>query len=238
MKPSILAFLLYSFAIALVPAKAYSADFSGLNIMTEDFPPFNYKQDGKAAGKAVDLLIKASQAAGAPITREKIDVITWARGYKMAQEGPNAMLFSMTRTEAREDLFKWAGPIAQNRVVVWAKKSSNIGQIADMSKSTEKVGVVRDTVGDQLVVGAGVADNMIIRNSKPDSMAQMLINGRVKLWAYSETSGAQTLVEAGENIDDYEVVNVLKSKDLYFAFSKDVDDSVIELLQKGIDMAK
>lgn len=238
MNSSVLAVLLYALLTALAPHSANATDFGNLTIMTEDFPPYNYSENGQAVGKSVELLLKASKAAGVPITRDKINVITWARGYKMTQEGPNAMLFSMTRTEAREELFKWAGPIAQNRIVVWAKKSSGIGKIDDISKSPEKIGVVRDTVGDQLVVAAGAVESNIVRNSKPDNMAKMLANNRVKLWAYSETSAAQTLRGIGENPNDYEVVSVLKSKDLYFAFSKDVDDKLIKLLQKGIDMAK
>jgi polar amino acid transport system substrate-binding protein len=213
-------------------------DFSQLTIMTENFPPFNYKQDGKAAGSAVELLTQASAAVGKPITNDKINVMTWARAYKAVQSGPNALLFSMTRTESREDLFKWAGPIGENRVVIWTKKSSGIAPFDNIKDNSETVSVVRDTVGDQLMMTAGAVDGDLKRTSKPEAAAKMLINDRVKLWAYSENSGAQQLELAGANIDDYEVVHVLKTSQLYFAFSKDVDDSVIQLLQKGIDQVR
>ena len=218
--------------------QAKANDFSQLTIMTEDFPPFNYKKDGKAAGSAVDLLMQASAAAGKPITNDKINVMTWARAYKAVQSGPNALLFSMTRTDARENLFKWAGPIGENRVVIWAKKASGITPFDNIKDNSEKVVVVRDTVGDQLMVSAGATDDRLARASKPEGASKMLINDRIKLWAYSENSGARQLKDAGANIDDYEVVHVLKSSELYFAFSKDVDDSVIQLLQKGIDQVR
>ena len=215
-----------------------ATDFSQLTIMTEDFPPFNYKEGGKAAGSAVELLTQASAAVGKPITNDKINVMTWARAYKTVQSGPNALLFSMTRTESRENLFKWAGPIGENRVVIWAKKSSGIAPFDNIKDNSEKVAVVRDTVGDQLMVSAGSTDDGLMRASKPEGASKMLINDRIKLWAYSENSGAQQLKDAGANIDDYEIVHVLKSSELYFAFSKDVDDSVIQLLQKGIDQVR
>jgi polar amino acid transport system substrate-binding protein len=218
--------------------QAKAADFSQLSIMTEDFPPFNYKENGKAAGSAVDLLIQASAAAGKPITNDEINVMTWARAYKAVQSGPNALLFSMTRTDAREDLFKWAGPIGENRIVIWAKKSSGIAPFDNINDNSEKVVVVRDTVGDQLMVSAGATDDRLDRASKPEGASKMLINDRIKLWAYSENSGAQQLKDAGANIEDYQVVHVLKSSSLYFAFSKDVDDSVVQLLQKGIDLVR
>jgi ABC-type amino acid transport substrate-binding protein len=236
MKPYI-SILLSSFILVLIAhiSTVNAADFDSLEIMTEDFPPFNYSENGKATGIAVALLLNASAAVGKPIKTEKINLITWARAYQTTLTGPNAMLFSMTRTDAREHLFKWAGPIGQNRLVVLAKKSSNIGQIGDISKTTENIGVVRDTVGDQLIVAAGVPSDKIKANSKPRGATKMLTNNRIKLWAYSENSGFKQLTEIGENIDDYEIVHVLKSSELYFAFSKDVDDEIIALLQKGID---
>lgn len=230
--------LFFVFVYLGLSSQAYASSLNQLTIMTEDFPPFNYKENGQAAGKAVDLLLDASAAAGQAISRDQINVMTWARAYKMVQSGPNALLFSMTRTEKRESLFKWAGPVGANRIVIWAKKSSNIPTFDDPKDNSIRVGVVRDTVGDQLMVAAGVADDLLVRNSKPEGAAKMLVSDRVKLWAYSENSGAQQLIDAGENIDDYEVVHVLSSKDLYFAFSKDVDDSVVNALQEGINAVR
>jgi polar amino acid transport system substrate-binding protein len=215
-----------------------AADFNSLNIMTEEFPPFNYSENGQPAGKSVDLLIKASAAAGSPVTKDKINMAAWARAYQTALSGPNVMLFSTTRTEQREDLFKWAGPIGQNRTVVFAKKSSGIGQIEDMSAIDKKVAVIRDSVDDQMTVKANTPSNLITRASKPDAAAKMLSTGRVDLWAYNELTAMEILERNGQNLDDYEIVHVLSSSDLYFAFSKDVDDSIVQLLQKGIDMSR
>jgi polar amino acid transport system substrate-binding protein len=215
-----------------------AADLSSLNIMTEEFPPFNYSESGKPVGLSVALLIKASAAAGSPITEKDINMAAWARAYKTALSGPNTMLFSTTRTEFREDLFKWAGPIGQNRTVVFAKKSSGIGQIADMSTIDKKIVVIRDSVDDQMTVKANVASKLITRASKPDAASKMLSTGRVDLWAYNELTAIEILKRNGQNIDDYEIVHILSSSDLYFAFSKDVDDSIVQLLQKGIDMVK
>ncbi|MGS2717444.1 substrate-binding periplasmic protein [Eionea flava] len=216
----------------------HAADFSSLNIMTEEFPPFNYSKDGQLTGTSVELLLKASEAAGHPISRSDINMAAWARAYQTAVSGPNVMLFTTTRTEQRENLFKWAGPIGVNRTVVFAKKSSGIGQISDMSTIDKKVAVIRDSVDDQLTVKANTPAGMITRASKPDAAAKMLATGRVDLWAYNEITAKEILQRNGQNVDDYEIVHVLATSDLYFAFSKDVDDAVVELLQKGVDMVK
>jgi ABC-type amino acid transport substrate-binding protein len=215
------------------------SNLSSLRIMTEEFPPFTYSQDGGAAGEAVDVLIKASEAVGQPITGKDVSVVAWARGYQTLLEEPNSMLFSTYRTEEREDLFKWAGPIAQTRIVVWAKKSSGIEQIVDITQVKEKIIVIRDTADDQLIVSAGGPDNMIQRIAKPESAAKQMDSGRAKMWAFSEVSGKDVLESVGGGAENYEVVYVLDAKDLYFAFNKDTDDELVSLLQRGIDtMAK
>lgn len=107
MKYSHIFLLVYLSAIAtLFSPHTHASDFDSLTIMTEDFPPFNFTENGQAAGKTVDLLMKASAAVGNPITKEKISVITWARAYKTVLSEPKHMLFSMTRTAERESLFK------------------------------------------------------------------------------------------------------------------------------------
>ena len=50
----------------------------------------------------------------------------WAQGYTMAQRQPNVALYSTTRTESRENLFKWVGPLATMKWVFFAKAGSGI----------------------------------------------------------------------------------------------------------------
>ncbi len=212
-------------------------DFSGLKFITEEYPPYNYTENGEPKGIAVDLLLNATKAAGSPVLKSDIEVTAWARGYNMALSGPNVVLFSTTRTEERENLFKWVGPIAEIRIVLIAKKSSGI-KISDPKQINQTVGVVREDVGDQLVKAAEIPDNMVNRTTKPEGVAKMLISDRVKMWAYPEVTAFSFLEAAGENPDDYEVVHVLKSSHLYFAFSKDVSDAMTQKLQSGIDSLK
>lgn len=226
------------FVASTLTSSVYAQDFSGIKIMTEEYPPFNYTENGQPAGTAVDLLLKATEAVGSPINKRQITVAKWARAYKTVAEGTNAMLFSAARTEDRESSFKWAGPIDEIRTVMFAKKSAGIGKIDDIANIKYKVGVVRDDVGDSLAKAAGVPESMITRNSGSEAMAKMLAGGRIDVWAYPEVAAIDFLEKAGENMDDYEVVYVLKSTKLYYAFSKDTDDSIVAKLQKGIDMVK
>jgi ABC-type amino acid transport substrate-binding protein len=234
---SMLTGLIFIF-LAHTSTGSQAVDFNSLNIMTEEFPPFNYLESGQPSGSSVELLLKASAAAGSPITRDQIKMAPWARAYQTALSSTNVMLFSTTRTKQRENLFKWAGPIGQNRTVVFAKKSAGIRKIDDISIIDKKLAVIRDSVDDQQIIKANAPSDMITRTTKPDAAAKMLATGRVDLWAYNEVTAVEILKRNNQNIDDYEIVHVLNSDEMYFAFSKDVDDSVIQLLQKGIDQVR
>lgn len=228
----VLLFLLFIF----YANKGHAVDFDSIRVISNEFPPLSYTKNGKIIGRSVELLIRASEAVGSPITRGRITMLAWPRAYKMGTTEKNVMVFSTARTETREKLFKWAGPIGKHRTVVWAKKSSKIDKIDDITKISEKLVVIRNSIDDQLLMAAKVPEEMISRVPQPEYAAKMLAKDRLRLWVYNEYTAIEKLKEIGENIDDYEIINVIKSNDLYFAFSKDVDDRIVELLQKGIEM--
>lgn len=50
----------------------------------------------------------------------------WSIGYEMALDYPNSCLFTMDRTEIRENLFNWAGPIGTNTTYFFTLSGSGI----------------------------------------------------------------------------------------------------------------
>ncbi len=102
--------------ICLVSGSAAAASVDDIIFMTEQYPPYNLEEDNKLQGIAVDTLALMLQRAGSKQTREDIEMLPWARGYKRVLSEPNTCLFSTTRTEERENLFKWVGPIAPTQL--------------------------------------------------------------------------------------------------------------------------
>ncbi|WP_158006870.1 transporter substrate-binding domain-containing protein [Piscirickettsia litoralis] len=104
--------------------------FAKLIIITEQYPPFNYKDTTKKAGKkqqltgiAVDILKQTYLNAGLKLNLNDIKILPWSRGYYLAQQAHlTNMLFSTARTKEREDLFKWVGPIVADYTSVYALK--------------------------------------------------------------------------------------------------------------------
>ncbi len=209
-----------------------------LNYYTEEYPPYNFTANGRLQGIAVDYLVYASQQANSVITIDDISVQPWPRAYRNAIIRPNTVLFSTTRTKIRDPLFKWAGPIGVTRVVVLAKRSKNIEIHTDKELAQYRIGAVRDDVGEQLLLELGVPRDSIADNSVPDTLANQLAKNRIDLWAYEENVARWWLRKAGFNNEDFEVVYVLSEGELFYAFSKDVPDEIVNQLQQGLDRVR
>ena len=83
-------------------------------IMTEDWKPYQFEENGELKGVAVEILALILKEIQSNQTVADIKILPWARGYLIAKSEKNAILFSMTRTPERDSQFKWVGPIFQN----------------------------------------------------------------------------------------------------------------------------
>jgi polar amino acid transport system substrate-binding protein len=213
-------------------------ELNQLQYITENYPPFNYEEGGVLRGEAVELLIAASALAGSPVYARDILLQPWARAFHNALEGPKRVLFSTTRTPEREALFKWAGPIGTNHIVLVGKKASNIRLDDIRQLDRYRVGAVRDDVGELFLRDLHLEKTIITLGVQPESIAKMLQSGRIDLWVYGESSAFNLLKNIGAKRQDYEVIRTLKSLELYYAFSADVSDALVKQLQDAIDSIK
>ena len=96
-----------------------SGQASALTLVTEDYPPLNFTTDGgqTITGSATDVMREILRRTGIPAT---ISLRPWRLAYKLAQDNPETCVFTTVRTEARESLFKWIGPLATSHWTLYA----------------------------------------------------------------------------------------------------------------------
>ncbi|MEH6442766.1 MAG: transporter substrate-binding domain-containing protein [Oceanospirillaceae bacterium] len=207
-----------------------------VTIYTEEYPPYNYRgKTGELQGVAVDLLVNAYKNANVRFAKNKIKLRPWPKAYREVLTSTNAMLFSMTRTESREKLFKWVGPISKTKVVLLAKKSNGIAinSIADISQYV--IGGVHNDVGLSLV-GDLVANKGQLRGfSSASAIAKVLNLGRIDLWAYEENVAKHFLRNLNLDLADFESVYTLSESELYYAFSLKTDQKIVDELQATLN---
>ncbi|MGL4829213.1 MAG: substrate-binding periplasmic protein [Vibrio sp.] len=233
--------LLAVFSVVLGGSLTTNVQAQGLESLTyytENYPPLNFSQDGKPTGIAVDLLQQAAAAVNVNLNSEQILVQPWPRSYRSALLKPDAVLFSTTRTAHRENLFNWVGPIADIKVVVFARKSSNIQVKEPMELGNYRIGVIRDDIGEQQLLQFGVPRESMIEGSTVNSLVEQLLKRRIDLLAYDERAVLWWMSQEHFPLEEFETVYVLMQGSLYYAFNKSIDKSVLDDLQKGIERVK
>lgn len=233
--------VLQAILLLLFSIKNQAAQLSDIEYITENFPPYNFQDKGVAKGITVDVLLKSAHEMGQTIDRQNIVFRPWARGYNRVLQGPMVVLFAMARTPEREGQFQWVGPILQTRIVLLGKQSNNISIKRAQDLSGYSIGVVRDDAGEQLVQALllnKVPSKILQQSAKPKDLINKLAHERIDLLAYEETVSRDLIEKLGFRNSDYQVVYVLKETTSYFAFSKDIPESLVSELQMGLDRLK
>ncbi|MCP4116296.1 MAG: amino acid ABC transporter substrate-binding protein [Desulfobacteraceae bacterium] len=202
--------------------------------MTEEYPPFNYTENGQLTGLSYDVMAELLKRVGHP---DNIKVQSWSRSYKLIQTRDNHILFSMTRTNQREPLFKWVGPVAENKWVFFAKKGNSlkINSLEDARK-VKKIGTYKDDAAELFLKSNGFTNlDSVIDDSVN---VKKLLAGRIDLWIVGYLQGLHKARTAVGDSAVLEKVFDVKETQLYIAFSKATPDAVIAQWQAALDEMK
>jgi polar amino acid transport system substrate-binding protein len=206
--------------------------FANITLMSEENAPYNFtNQNGHFVGLATEIVHKIN-----PNGKQDIKVMKWAKAYNIIQKKSNKVLFAMTRNAQRENMFKWVGPIAYNKIVFFAKKGSNIKiNSLDSARNVNSIGTYKNDSSDIFLKSLSF-DN-IDRVTSDEQNLKKLINGRISLWITSELRAIHNAKKIGmENM--LEKVFDVKVNEIYIAFSKDTPHIVIKSWQKALDELK
>ncbi|MFB2659578.1 substrate-binding periplasmic protein [Shewanella mangrovisoli] len=201
-----------------------------LNIYTEEWAPISFSVDGKADGLAVQVVQEIQKRVN---NQDPIKVVPWARGWKIMTEQANTVLFTMTRTPEREQLFSMIGPVAVGTTNFYALKNSqlNISSIDD-AKQAKAIGVYRSSVEEQLLMDHGLTN--LAPSSTPLLSAKQLMKRRIDLWCNANLTAPSILAEAGASIDDVKSLYTISANHLYIAFSKGTPSEEIDKWKEAL----
>ncbi|MBN1971295.1 MAG: ABC transporter substrate-binding protein [Candidatus Delongbacteria bacterium] len=210
-----------------------------LKIMTEEFPPYNFTKNDSLMGSSSEIMHSILKQLYNESLFESIQVLPWSRAYKLLEVDPNSILFSVTRTAKRENLFKWVGPISKSRNVLLALKDSKINIATPEDLFKYKIGAMTDDAAGQLLTDKFfVPHSSIDFNPKLQTNLLKLKHGRIDLFAYDENVTRWAITKNNMDPNDYETVFVLEEGFHYIAFNPSFPDSIINLFQSTLDTLK
>ena len=207
-------------ALALIALPA-----SALTFTTEDNPPFNFLKDGKITGSSTDVLKEVMKRSRLTAS---FTLYPWARAYNMALTDKNTCVYTTARTEAREKLFKWVGPLVSDNWVLYAKSDSNISaRTLDELKKYKVAGYLDDAKSIFLkskgfTIFEAPSDEQNIKN---------LDAGRIDLWAASSKVGAWRAKINGVKVKP---IISFKEVEFYAACNPSIPDADINKMNAAI----
>lgn len=205
--------------------------------VTENYPPGNYvDQYGMLKGANVEILKEVWKKLGC--LEQEIKVYPWARAYQKVLTQDNHVLFGMSRTKEREPHFKWFGPISSSHHVLIGLKSDKppITLSNTAEASFYRIGVIRDDVGQKILLNHGVSTESILEHIDLRSTVQGLLNGNVDMVSIGYNAYADLQRNSSER--EFYIIHGISSSEIYFAVSKNVPDEVIVQFQTALDSIK
>lgn len=225
--------LLFFIVIAPLQALQQLSPTKNITFYTENYPPANYLVNDKLKGISVETLKALWKHLD--IAEQEILVVPWARGYRFTLDKANSALFTVSRTQAREGLFKWVGPIFHSTHVLMAKKSKNF-EFANLGQVFyRKVATVAGDISEISLNQVGFPSSNLAKVSSLKQAFLMMQSDRVDMIVISIHGFAHLAEQLGFDETDYEQVWQVNKVGNYFAFNINTANDVIALYQKAFD---
>ena len=200
------------------------------NILTEHFPPYNIVDKNKVSGISTDLVKEICKRVG---HKTDFKAMEWSDAYNKTINTNRTVLFSVTRTPKRENLFKWVGPLIPIKLVFLKKKNNllKINNINDARK-VNKIGTYIDDYSEQYLQGLGFKNLDSIKSNREN--LTKLMNGDIDLWIVNEPT-ANYLAKQDGYINKISTAFVIQKEYMYLAFNKNTDNAVVKKWQAILD---
>jgi polar amino acid transport system substrate-binding protein len=216
---------------------ASASDLSPVRVVTEEFPPYNYTENGRLTGVSTEIVEALLRELGMELD---IKSMPWARAYELARDTPNVLVYSITRTPQRESLFKWVGVVAPGDWHLYSAGDSTI-RLSNLSEAKRfQVATVNEDAGEQYLIANGFSKGASLQSSARYELNYSKLRARrVDLWIANRLVARHLARSAGDD-PDITLRHVLELPDLghdgfYIAFGSQTSDAVVERFRRALD---
>jgi len=204
-----------------------------LNAVTNEWPPYNYQEQGQLKGISTDILRAACQEAA---LRCNLQLMPWARAYNTALTQPNTLVFTAARRPEREALFNWVGPILPRSTWVWARHDAVKRTQGSKTLADYRFGVVRGEASIPDLQAAGVPAQQITADNSNVAVLKLLSRGWVDAMVDTEIGMAWSIkTELASPIELTKLAKLTEQGAYYFALNPQSEPLMAEKLQAAVD---
>ena len=213
--------------IASILALLATAAFADpLKLVTEDYPPYSYRDGAVLKGSSIDQVDLLMKDAGLDHT---VEIMPWARALALAEKQPDHCVFTTTHNAERDPTFKWVEPLLAGRTLLIRKSGAPTNPQTLEEARQFLVGATRDDF---------TVDILKAKEFKRVDLAtdfnltlKKLLLGRVDLMPIAE----DYYVKLRRDGTKIEKVLVLSEQIYSVACNRAVPDEQIAKMQKSLD---
>ena len=142
---------------AMSPSGSFAED---LIVYTENYPPYNYLDGaGEVQGVSTKRVRQVLDAAGLSYS---IRLVPWSRAVLYATTRENTLIYTITRTPSREEVYDWIVPLAQPRFHLYARADDFREVTAEALKAGRfTAACVSGDLSCDILTWAGIPDEQI-----------------------------------------------------------------------------
>jgi polar amino acid transport system substrate-binding protein len=208
-----------------------------IQVLSEIYPPYQVlNEEGELQGWAADKVKAIFQQSS---VEYNVKIYPWARAYQTALTEPNVFIFSLLRTDEREQLFRWIAPLCMIKFSFYRLKNRPDIQVNSLAEAKNYlIAAQKGQASAEYLLRLGFEPEKHLSISyNNDNFIKMLAFGRVDLIVLSSTH-FQSLINTkspyAEIIEPIFPINYL-TRNLYLASSINTSQALIKRLNNAYD---
>ncbi len=175
-------FIFLSLLLATTGVAAVHA--ASLTLVTEHAPPASMQGPEGVTGRETDKVREMMARTGTAYT---VALLPWKRAFLMARQQPATCVYSTSRTEEREKLFKWIGPTDEADWVLWGRADHEFPLKTLEDARHLRIGTYIGDARDEYLRSRGFHVEPV---SNDLANPQKLLLKRIDLWAVGMRNGS------------------------------------------------
>ncbi len=215
--------------------QAQTIQTKDLIYLTENYPPHNFKENGKLTGVSVEILQMMWKTLNLNNQTEDIKMVPWARGMDKIKNESNIVLFGMGYSPDRLKFLNWIGPYYSHSLYLIGKKDKNYSIHSLDDAKPYKVGVVREDVGHQIILKKGFPKTSLELHNNQEALFKKLNADRIDMICFMDDSAIKGMTKLGLNLADYENLYKILELKSGFGLSKKVPEDVVDAFQGALE---
>lgn len=218
----------------LFSAKCF-AENKPLQVVTELSPPYQTLVNNEVSGSATQLVEKLLSASNLSAT---FSIYPWARAYNKAISEPNTLIYSIAKSDERNELFHWLLPVASYKFGLVALTQRTDLDITDLKQASHFVlAIQRGDIAHQWAIQQGLKEgHQLIICSDIGCSWQLLLNKKVDFIVESPELIESMLAQYKLPSNHAKYVLAIPELALsgYLAANVNIEKSILEKLQLAI----